>query len=60
MARIKLSAKQKQIMDMESSLVVARGGKGTGWTGSLGSVDRCKLLHLMDKQQGPTVQHKEL
>ena len=35
-----LSAKQKQIMDMEDRLVFARGeGEGVGWTGNLGLVD---------------------
>ena len=40
MAQMILSTKQKQIMDMESRLVVANGrGEGVGWTGSLGLVD---------------------
>ena len=37
MAQINLSAKQKQIMDMENRLVVARGKKGgSGMDGNLG------------------------
>ena len=40
MAQIIRSTKQKQIMDMESRLVVAgREGEGVGWTGSLRLVD---------------------
>ena len=41
-----LSTKQKQIMDMESRLVVTSGdGVGSGMDWEL-RVDRCKLLHL--------------
>ena len=37
---------QKKLMDMENILVIAKGeGKGVGWTGSLGFVDR-ERLHL--------------
>ena len=46
MAQMILFTKQKQIMAMESRLVVARGREeGVGWLGSSG-VGRCKLLHL--------------
>ena len=35
-----LYIEQKQVTDMESRLVVAKGeGEGVGWTGSLGLVD---------------------
>ena len=37
MAKRKLST-EKKLMDMENSLVVAKG-EGVGWTGSLGLVD---------------------
>ena len=46
MAQMNLSTKQKQIMDMESRLVVTSGdGVGSGMDWEL-RVDRCKLLHL--------------
>ena len=44
MAQLILSAKQKQITDMESRLVVARGQReGNGMDMEFG---RCKLLYL--------------
>ena len=39
MAQMILSTKQKEITDMESRLVFARGQEGMGWMGSLGLVD---------------------
>ena len=46
MAPINLSKKQKQIVDIENRLVVAKGEEGGGGVdGELG-VGRCKLLHL--------------
>ena len=46
MAEMNLPTKQKQITDMETQLVVARGkGEGNGMDGEFG-VGRCKLLHL--------------
>ena len=38
MAQMNLST-EKKIMDMGNRLVVAKGGEGVGWTGSLGLVD---------------------
>ena len=50
MAQMNQSTEEKQITDMESRLVVAKGEReGVGWTGSLGVVD-IKLLHRMHKQ----------
>ena len=46
MAQMILSAKQKQIMDMESRLVVAMGERGGSATDGEVGVGRCKLLHL--------------
>ena len=38
---------EKEIMDMENRLVVAKGeGKGMGWIGNLVLIDRCKRLPL--------------
>ena len=46
MVQMILPTKQKQITDMETRLVVARGkGEGNGMDGEFG-VGRCKLLHL--------------
>ena len=46
MAEMILFTKQKQIMDRESRLMVARGeGGGSGMDRDLG-VGRCKILHL--------------
>ena len=47
MAQMILSPKEEQIMDMESSLVVAwvEVEEKRGWTENLG-LGRCKLLHL--------------
>ena len=44
-----------------TDLWLPRGkGQGGGVDGEFG-VSRCKLLYIeMDKQQGPTVQHREL
>ena len=40
MAQMNLSTKQKQIMDKENRLVVAKGeGQEEGWTETLGLVD---------------------
>ena len=52
-----LSTKQKHITDMENRLVVAtgRGGMDVKF-----GTSRCKLAFGMDKQWGPTVQHREL
>ena len=36
-----------------------RRGLGEGWSGSLGLAD-VSFIYRMDKQQGPTVQHREL
>ena len=39
MAQMNLST-EKKIMDMENTLVVAKGeGEGMGWTGNLGLID---------------------
>ena len=35
-------------------------GVGEGWIGSLGSADENYYIERMDKQQGPTVEHREL
>ena len=46
MAQMILSTNQKQIMDMESRLIFARGKREEkGMDGEFG-VGRCKLLHL--------------
>ena len=45
MAQMILSTEQKQIMDMESRLVLPRGRGGSGTDGEIG-VGRYKLLHL--------------
>ena len=45
MAQMNLST-EKKIIDLENSLVVAKGeGAGVGWIGKLG-VNRCRLLPL--------------
>ena len=36
------------------------GGVGERWTGSLGLADKNYYIQKIDKQQGPTVQHREL
>ena len=40
------STKQKQIMDMENTLVVARRKRGENGMDREFGVSRCKLLHL--------------
>lgn len=40
-------------------MVAKGGGEVEGMDWNFG-VSRCKLLHRMDGQQGPTVQHREL
>lgn len=45
MARMNLSTKQKQT-NIESRLVVAKGGEGRGWVDMEFGVGRCKVLHL--------------
>ena len=60
MAQMILSTKQKQIMDMESRLVVA-GGERREWDGQgVWGWQMQTLTFGMDKQWGPTVQHREL
>ena len=46
------------ITDTEDRLMVAKGG----WTGSLGLVDANYYIYpfRMDKQRGPTAEHREL
>ena len=53
MAQMILSPKEEQIMDMESSLVVAwvEVEEKRGWTENLG-LGRCKLLHLEQISNG--------
>ena len=44
---------------LRTDLCLLRGrALGEGWTGSLGSADA--IIYRMDKQQGPTVEHREL
>ena len=54
-----LSIKQKET-HREQAGGCHRGGEvGEGWNRSLALVD-ATIIYRMDKQQGPTVQHKEL
>ena len=54
MAQMILFRRQKQIMDMERRLVVARGGEGVGGQGAWGWWMQT-LAFRMDEQRGPTV-----
>ena len=60
MAQMIPSTKQKPNMDKESKLVVPGGrGEPEGWMGSLGFWMQTSICG-MGRQQGPTVQHREL
>ena len=54
--KIKVSRSQPWRADLWLS---GGSGEGVGWMGSLGLVD-AKVTFGMDKQWGPTVQHREL
>lgn len=53
-------SKKKQITDRENRLGIATGrGEEVGWTRSLGLLD-ANYCTGMDKQWGPTIEHREL
>ena len=58
-----MCTKRNRLADVENRLVVAKGegggGEEVGWTGSLGLVDANSSIQD-EKQQGPTVWHREL
>ena len=57
-----LSMKQKQTHRHREQAVgcQAGGAVGAGWIESLGLADAKYYIYKMDKQQGPTVEHREL
>ena len=57
MAQMNLPTKQKQIHRHRGCQ--GRGGVGEGWTG-VWTQQMQTITYRMDKQQGPTVQHREL
>ena len=62
MAQLIPSTKQKQITDMESRLVVARGrGEGGQWMRSMGSLGLVVQTGTfgINRQRASTVQHRE-
>ena len=48
------SLKQKQLIEKRLVVCQGGGGVGEGWIGSM--IFTNYYIHLMDKQQGPTVQ----
>ena len=55
-----LSMKQKQTHRHREHTCGFQGRAGEGWIGSMGLADANYYLQRMEKQQGPTVQHREL
>ena len=51
--------KTERVTNVENRLLVAKEG-GEGWTGNLGGLQMQTITYKVDKQQGPTVQHREL
>ena len=63
MAQMILATKEKQIMAMGSKLVVARGWgeeRGSGMDGEFWGWWMQTVTFGMNKQWGPTVQHRKL
>ena len=54
-----LSMKQKQTHRHREQTGGCQGGGGWRRDGMEAGVSRWKLLYRMDKQQGPTVEHRE-
>ena len=57
-----LSKKPKQTYRLREQTYGCQEGGRTeeGWTGSLGLADANYYIFRMDKQQGPTVEHREI
>ena len=60
MTQTNLSTKQKQTHRQRTCLWLP-GGEGVWGLGWEFGISRCKhVMHRMDEQQGPTVQHREI